>query len=167
MTQQDEYISVADERSQGLHICRGVEVKLGRAFPRRSQHRGWGVDGVLPRDGSITHLDGTRFRHAHDTGRYFSLRQLNMLYPRAFRLRLFLIILPLFVWFRISDGSAIRLDTRTFKFSIISFAGRFLVLFIVLRRIDMDLRWVQHTYMFVSSSSLPDRVPASVSDSDM
>jgi hypothetical protein len=52
MMRQDEYISVADERSQGLRICGGVEVKLGRAFLRRSQRRGWGVDGVLPRDGS-------------------------------------------------------------------------------------------------------------------
>jgi hypothetical protein len=112
-------------------------------------------------------LDGTRFRHAHDTGRYFSLRQLNMLHPRALRLRLFLLILPLFVWFRISDGLTIRHDIHTFEFSMFSFAGRFIVLFIVLRRIDMDLRRVQHTYMFVSSSSLPDRVPASVPDSDM
>ena len=43
---QDEYVGIADDCPQGVRICRGIEVKLGRAFPRRSQRRGWGIDGV-------------------------------------------------------------------------------------------------------------------------
>ena len=76
---------------------------------------------------------------------------INMLHPRALRLWLFLIDVPLFVWFQMSDRLAIRHDIHTFKFSTFSFAGSFLVLFIVLRHINLDLRRVQHTYMFVSS----------------
>jgi hypothetical protein len=57
-------------------------------------------------------------RNMHD--RYFRIRQITCLHLRALRLGLFLINLPLYAQFRMSDGLVIRLGHDIHTFSLFS-----------------------------------------------